>query len=88
MHDADDPERRAVEKSGFRTERLQRDRASDDAGIGLEVPTPRAGAEDDDAPVWCRSRPKAGRRSMTLDDVTLGLLQAHREPQAFGPGGS
>src|SRR5436305_610043 len=46
MHNADDPERRAVEKSGFRTERLQRDRASDDAGVGLEVPAPRAGAED------------------------------------------
>ena len=49
IHDADDREWRAVEKSGFRAERLQRDRTSDDGGVGLEVAAPRAGAEDDDA---------------------------------------
>ena len=47
-HDADDRQRRPVEESRFRSERLERDGAPENAGVALKVPLPRARADDDD----------------------------------------
>ena len=91
IHDADDGERRAVEKSGFRSERLQRDRAPDDAGVGLEVPAPRAGADDDDvgagrfvAPVERAAEPARGRRAWRRYWTTPAHRSRRAEPRGVG----